>query len=231
MTPAACRHPIRESLDAYVNGSLGAEEMVAVREHLAACAACASETDALFGLAAAIERHGAERDAVRPRWRVAIAALGAAATVVLGVGLVVEWTRLRHPAAEGTPAAEATPADPTEVRLDLGSGPTRGAASAPLATLTRATLTLRITLAPPVRSDARYSVRLVPPESSAAHREMPLGARDAMGRAVVTLPAEAVRHPGSYRLEIREVARMGGERVYLYPFDVLLVDRLDPPAR
>jgi hypothetical protein len=214
--PAACRHPIRESLDAYVNGSLGAEEIVAVREHLAVCAGCASETDALFSLAAAIERHGAEPAAGRPRWQVAIAALAAAAAVVLGVTLVAERARLRQPAVEGTPA------DSIEVRLDLGSGPKRGAPSAPVATLTKTTLTLRITLAPPVQPNARYSVRLVPPESSAAPREAPLGERDAMGRAVVILPADAVRQPGSYRLEVREVAFFGRESVYLYPFDIRL---------
>jgi anti-sigma factor RsiW len=125
-----------DALTALLDGELSAEEAPAVDAHLAACAVCAAELDALgavrsglralppeeppFGFVERLARPHHVRGR-RRRWRVGVAALGASAAASLAVLLVSsptnapvspQMTRLveaHATSASGDPISQLTP--------------------------------------------------------------------------------------------------------------------------
>jgi predicted anti-sigma-YlaC factor YlaD len=195
----SCRSSVRDMLPWYLNGSLEGGEAVAVRDHLADCAECSAELDALGEIAGLVRVHGVP---IAPRPRTAafpapVPSLPGAPrirrrrlTFVSAVAAVLAMAAIlgffRFQALQPMPRAAADP--------DAGASSRDGAAVPP-----------DIAAPPPGPGTA-------PPESAAAPMvvaHLDLGAGPTRGEGaipVLSIPA------GAGRVEVTFVIPGGGDR-------------------
>lgn len=215
----SCSHPANALLPWYANGTLGADELPWVEEHLEGCPTCAWESGELAEIADELAARPVPLkqagDLTRRVWRTRMA-WGAAAVIAIPLllGLArVGWER-------GAAVATAPGAPTPTVYLDLGAGPTRAAAPIEGIELPDHAGAVVISFLAPVAPRARYTFDLKGPAAGNLVSDRPIARLDDEGRCTFSFPPSTFDSPGDYMIVLKVLGEDGDARLYPYPFRV-----------